>query len=81
MTAELKVGKVSLMYLWGVDMADSILIYLVIGLVVNVLTMLDSEIWEYWIEFGIFGFLFQLAFSIVFFPLVLYGIFECIKIK
>lgn len=65
--------------LWGVDMSDAFLIYLIIGIAVNFLTMFDSEIWDYWIEFGIAGFFIQLAFSVIFFPLVLYGIFDCIK--
>lgn len=45
--------------------------YMLIGLVVNVITMLNKEVWEYWIEFGVFGFIIQLTVSSLLFPLVL----------
>ena len=47
-------------------------VYILIGIIVNVITMFNKDIWEYWIEFGAVGFLFQLAISAIAFPIILF---------
>jgi hypothetical protein len=39
--------------------------YLTVGLIFNLLTMLNEEIRDYWVEFGFFGFIIQLIVSTV----------------
>jgi hypothetical protein len=49
-------------------MSEWILCYCVIGLIVNLLTMINAEIRECFFEFGVIGFFLQLVISILFFP-------------
>lgn len=55
-------------------MNELILYCIIIGVVINLLTMLNKEIREYWFEWGVLGFVVQMIFSTIFFPLIAYVI-------
>jgi len=57
-------------------MDDLIIYYAVAGLFFNIGTMCDSERLDYWVEWGIGGFIAQLVLSIALFPLIMFVMFK-----
>ena len=53
-------------------MTDLIIYYVIAGLFFNIGTMCNSELIDYWLEWGLSGFVAQLVLSTALFPLLIF---------
>lgn len=56
---------------------DIFMYHMIVGVAFNIATVADNDIRPYWFEFGLGGFVIQLFFSSLLFPIALYGYVEC----